>query len=75
MSEVVVANVSGRVRYDSVDGTVQIASKDSDLKLVSQRIESDRHTHLLMLRLFFLEPKRPWIKTMGSFLVSGFSAS
>lgn len=27
-------------------------------------------THLLMLRLFFLDPKRPCIKTMGDFLES-----
>jgi len=75
VSEVMVASVSGRVRYDSVDGTVQITSKDSELKLASHRTKCNKCTDLLMLRLFFLEPKRPWMKTMGSFLVSGFSAS
>lgn len=24
--------------------------------------------HLLMLRLFFFEPNRPWMKTIGAFL-------
>ena len=75
VSEVVVAKVSERVRYNSVDGTVQITSKDSGLVSVSHKIECNRRTHLLLLRLFFLEPKRPWMKTIGSFLVSGFSAS
>lgn len=70
--------------YDGIDGTVQVAREYSvgqtNKQTGSQNGQWPRQmhedmSHLLMLRLFFLEPNRPCMKTMGAPGESAFAGS